>query len=616
MASIWDFLDSLPKRSDVTPEELARRRQGYADLGQGGLLAGNRDQMPLSVQGAQATQDFMPVIGDALALGEAGQALSRGELAAAGLLGAGAAIGLVPGAGDALAKPVMAAGRRAADIARRVEVDPNALGSMGGNIRLRPESLTLAQEAPMEIDVWHGTPHEFPPAIRVLDRETGKTYVQAADDPIATGMIAQQPNRYEIVQENPLGMFDFSKMGTGEGAQAYGWGGYQAQRRGIAQSYRDQLTDNDYGDRRIYSLDGQDLPELTFIQKQVAGGLPPEDIVANRKKRIGLLEARIKDAPALSKGDDLTPSDFSRMSDEIDLKKMREEMAEAQSLVGKRIESRDPGALYQSKIMANPDEFMSWERPISEQAPNVREAFGLEGKVRDLIDRRKGLLDAYTSAANPAPAGDFDSLFYENPTQKKLISELEKVDSEIKNTPFGLLARDFSSAEIDRIGRLTGQDAYEALTGAAGALDWPVGADSNQRRMFQSQGKENASKMLNEFGIPGSTHIDAASRSAPYQVNLSRSGVPYETDPIVAQSVEEANQLAEMYRQKGFSADVADVATRNFVVFDENLINIVKKYGIAGAAAMLGVSALDVEQAMAQGYQPQQPQGLLSQGAR
>ena len=146
MASIWDFLDSLPKRSDVTPEELARRRQGYADLYQGGLLAGNRDQMPLSVQGAQATQDFLPVIGDALALGEAGEALSRGELAAAGLLGAGAAIGLVPGAGDALAKPVMAAGRRAADIARRIEVDPNALGSMGGNIRLRPQAAPIEDQ--------------------------------------------------------------------------------------------------------------------------------------------------------------------------------------------------------------------------------------------------------------------------------------------------------------------------------------------------------------------------------------------------------------------------------------------------------------------------------------
>ena len=54
--------------------------------------------------------------------------------------------------------------------------------------------------------------------------------------------------------------------------------------------------------------------------------------------------------------------------------------------------------------------------------------------------------------------------------------------------------------------------------------------------------------------------------------------------------------------------------SRNYVVFDENLINIVRKYGVAGAAAMLGVSALDVDQAMAQGQQ--RPQGLLSMGAQ
>ena len=40
-------------------------------------------------------------------------------------------------------------------------------------------------------------------------------------------------------------------------------------------------------------------------------------------------------------------------------------------------------------------------------------------------------------------------------------------------------------------------------------------------------------------------------------------------------------------------------SAEHFVIFDENLIEIVRKYGIAGAAAMLGVSAMDVEQAMA-----------------
>ena len=199
MASIWDFFDSLPKRSDVTPEELARRRQGYADLYQGGLLAGNRDQMPLSVQGAQATQDFLPVIGDALALGEAGEALSRGELAAAGLLGTAGIIGLVPGAGDVLAKPVMAAGRRAADIARRIEVDPNALGSMGGNIRLRPQT-----DAPFDMGGGVGSPRvpgadpQFGPTGRISTRQPGGANPDA--DPL-TGLLG-------------IGQADMERAGT------------------------------------------------------------------------------------------------------------------------------------------------------------------------------------------------------------------------------------------------------------------------------------------------------------------------------------------------------------------------------------------------------------------
>ena len=146
-----DFLNSLPKRGDVTPEELAARRQGYADLFQDGLLARNRDEMPASVNAVQASQDFIPGIGDALALGEAYDAASRGELMAAGLLGTGAAIGLVPGAGDMLARPIMAAGRKAADFADRIELDPTAFGTVGGNVRLRP-----AGEAPQGIPVMQG----------------------------------------------------------------------------------------------------------------------------------------------------------------------------------------------------------------------------------------------------------------------------------------------------------------------------------------------------------------------------------------------------------------------------------------------------------------------------
>jgi hypothetical protein len=49
--------------------------------------------------------------------------------------------------------------------------------------------------------------------------------------------------------------------------------------------------------------------------------------------------------------------------------------------------------------------------------------------------------------------------------------------------------------------------------------------------------------------------------------------------------------------------------SRNLVVFDENIIEIVRKYGIAGAAALLGLSVADVESAMA----GTAPDGLLAQ---
>jgi hypothetical protein len=43
--------------------------------------------------------------------------------------------------------------------------------------------------------------------------------------------------------------------------------------------------------------------------------------------------------------------------------------------------------------------------------------------------------------------------------------------------------------------------------------------------------------------------------------------------------------------------------TRNFVVFDDKLISIVRKYGIAGAATIYGVSEADIANALQEGEQ-------------
>ena len=199
MASIWDTLFSQEDYRKAAPQG------GYADLYQGGLLARNRDREPMSVEAMRASQDFIPLMGDAIALGEAYDAASRGELVAAGLLGTGAAIGLVPGAGKVVARPIMAAGRKAADLADRIEVDPNAFGSMGGNIRLRPQA-----DAPY--DMGRGVGHNGGPALdtrvpysrsgeevlaRISEIPTAKSVAGVDDMPPAAGftnVTSLQPN--------------------------------------------------------------------------------------------------------------------------------------------------------------------------------------------------------------------------------------------------------------------------------------------------------------------------------------------------------------------------------------------------------------------------------------
>jgi hypothetical protein len=82
-----------------------------------------------------------PVIGDAMAAKEVYDELNKEDpnYFLAGALGGAALVGLVPGLGDAAANAIRAGAKKAAETVKRVEVDPDALGSMGGNIRLKGE---------------------------------------------------------------------------------------------------------------------------------------------------------------------------------------------------------------------------------------------------------------------------------------------------------------------------------------------------------------------------------------------------------------------------------------------------------------------------------------------
>ena len=85
--------------------------------------------------------EMTPIVGDALAAKEVYDELQKDEpnYYLAGALGGAALVGLVPGLGDVAAKAIKKGAREVFDVAKRVEVDPNAMGSGLGNVRLKPK---------------------------------------------------------------------------------------------------------------------------------------------------------------------------------------------------------------------------------------------------------------------------------------------------------------------------------------------------------------------------------------------------------------------------------------------------------------------------------------------
>ena len=110
------------------------------------------------------------------------------------------------------------------------------------------------------------------------------------------------------------------------------------------------------------------------------------------------------------------------------------------------------------------------------------------------------------------------------------------------------------------------------------------------------QAPELATRTLNEAGIKGIRYADGLSRGRNYEVRLSTSRGPYrDTDPITAGSPDEAERIADEYREKGFKAEVAETGTSNYVIFDPRIIDIAKRYNIPiteAAAVGTGVTAM------------------------
>jgi hypothetical protein len=134
--------------------------------------------------------------------------------------------------------------------------------------------------------------------------------------------------------------FDVTKIGTGEGAQAYGHGLYFAEAEGVARSYQEGLSTSKVGGKSYN-------PENPV---HAAAGLADE---MGRKAALAEARRRAKDPD---------PTGFYDQVAAI-LKSDRQ-LPEIEA----------SGALYKVQISANRDHFLDWDKPIGEQAPFVRDA--------------------------------------------------------------------------------------------------------------------------------------------------------------------------------------------------------------------------------------------------
>lgn len=118
--------------------------------------------------------------------------------------------------------------------------------------------------------------------------------------------------------------FDISKIGTGEGAQAYGRGLYFAENEGVARSYRDALSDN-----------------------------------------VDKIAARARFHRILNEIDQAQRTDPS--SHRVKLR------ADVEAAMARLEEIPPAGRMYEVNIKADPDQFLDWDKPLAEQGPKVRE---------------------------------------------------------------------------------------------------------------------------------------------------------------------------------------------------------------------------------------------------
>jgi hypothetical protein len=316
--------------------------------------------------------------------------------------------------------------------AQQAMTSPQAAGQYAGSL-IDPTRLAAAlrHRIPIsELDVYHGTPHKYAPT-----------------------------------EANPLGEFDASKIGTGEGAQAYGHGIYLAESPGVATAYKTAL--------------------------EAGKGVDDADVIARLLKATG---GSATEAAA----------EFRRRAQRADTPEGKQRML---ALAAKTEGGFDPrGSLYKADL---PDEMidrmLDWDKPLSEQSAAVREALMKNPAVAAEVKR----INAQREALNAQDPRRLTHPVISKLAKKETTAELLKGQA-----LYELLAKGGNQAETSAYLRSLGIPGIRYLD--AGSRD----GGSGTRNFVVFPGEEKKVRILERNGQPAPERIAQALEAAPTAARL------------------------------------------------------------------------------------------------
>lgn len=363
--------------------------------------------------------------------------------------------------------------------------------------------------------------------------------------------------------------FDTNKIGIGEGNQAYGHGLYFADNEGIAKGYRDRLSPPAQNLGLIYK-DWPGAQPMDLMDSRISRDLLPDDLKSGANE--------IYTRTSYYKPENITPDFMSGMYG--DLTRTIDNLSNAHA---------------QGRTLM--DKEMWYEKMVLENAQNAK-------KVLDLAGFGENPIDEY---------GQHISVQYPLPPSGKMyqVGIDAHPDSFLHwDKPLNQQSPQVQQALVDNAHRYETPLPWtgKPVSPLEGSLGDRTGAqfvtDLEDRRT-----PEVAAQSLADSGIPGIRYLDANSR----QNQGWKITPPDQT--VSGKWMVKSND----YNSKGMHFDnEADAQAalsdkigqqkHNYVVFDDKMISIIKKYGlaplVAGGAMTLGGNADAATHAMPVDHDP------------